>query len=214
MGDPIPIPPGADNPGPKEARQVSVEVVDSPVPTPEIEEEKVGLLRRMFRAGYSALCACGRGIATAANYAWHGVKVAYSWTLDPMFNFIERWVPGASCVRKVLPWYLFGMALVSGFLVGLLAIEAGYGLLSVPLMLIGAIVVPILVFSMPAFWPQFAVDMWFLSVIWNVLDSAEDAIRGRCGFFASFSTRMWPGVADKVIARRAINEIKLAEATV
>jgi hypothetical protein len=165
----------------------------------------------MFRKAWGAVCAIGRGVSTAASYSWFGVKVAYAYTVDPMFNFIEKWVPGAACVREVFPWYLLGMALVSMIIVGSLAIEAGYGLLAVPLMIAGAVLVPLLVFSTPAFWPQFIVDMWFLSVLFNLIDAIEDTIRGRAGFLASFAYRMWPGVGDYVT--REDEAIVLAEST-
>lgn len=205
----VPIPPGAEGPN---ARTIEVQVVDAPK---AIEEPKTGLsgLRSIFSRAWAAVKAAAktvyRWVAVMGGAATYAVMVAASYTVTPVLDFIEYWVPGMGQFRAAAFYYGLGLIIVGAVVGGLLFGQAGYTLPMVFFgMLWGASLIPWIIVTTPSLWAQLAMDVWVLSTAFVLIDAVIDAIQGRIeGGWAGVAHRLAPGITNTIIAALGAKKI-------
>lgn len=201
MDSKVPVPPGYE---PSEGESVpKVETVVADAPEVEVvDEEPKGLFQRAWAALKAAATTTWNGVTTVARYVVDSTAWVYYVTLAPVVDYIEVWIPGCSQLRDAMFWYAVGTLVVGAVIGGLVFAEAGYMLPMIIVgMFVGMAVMPYVILITPAAWPAILFDVWILSNFYILMEAISDAIRGR-SFWASYATRMWPGLVWSLEERR------------
>jgi hypothetical protein len=197
-----PMPPGwnpGDNPAPVEAPAIE--------PKAEAKAEiKQGFFQKAWAAIKAVPAKIWSGVTWVAKKIVHGVSWAWSYTGEPVFDFIERWIPGMGRIRSSIRWYslwtvLVG-AIVVGTLIGTTFLTTLYG------MALGAVLLPWIMITTPAIWGTIALDLYIISVVFIAVDVVMHKIAWNRPFWANLAHELWPG-GYEFIARK-LEERKVA----
>jgi hypothetical protein len=132
------------------------------------------------------------------DYAIYGAWVAYSYTLQPVLVFMERWVPGMSRLRNAIRTYM-AVSTVIGAVIGLsIAVSAGASpFVVLGMMVLGAVLMPWIMLTTPAIWGLIALDIWFLSSVIILIDTTFDKwFDPRVSFWQLLGYRACPGLFE------------------
>lgn len=199
-----PIPPGAENPEPDVVRAVPA--------ASQIAEEKPSFLRRVwnFFAGTTKAVASftGRTAGTVFGYASYVVGTAYNYTLKPLLDFVERYVPFAGQIRSASRIWFVVMLIMGALIGGLMAAEAGLGIfMSLGMVLLGVVLIPWILATNPVLWPAIAIDLWIISGIYTLIDALFAKFSEGKPFFKSWLFLVVPGWAEMLAPAGTVNPI-------
>ena len=197
-----PMPPGwnpGDNAAPVEAPTIEVKAEAK-------AEVKTGFFQRAWAAIVAVPSKIWDGVTWVVKKVAHGVSWAWSYTGEPVFDFIERWIPGMGRIRSSIRWYslwtvLVG-AIVVGTLVGTTFLTTIYG------MALGAVLLPWLMLTTPAIWGTIALDLYIISVMFIVIDAIFLKVGFGLPFWATLGRNLWPGGYEFI--ERKLEERKAA----
>lgn len=193
MDSKVPVPPGYEPSEGEAMPKVETAVADAPE-VEMVNEEPKGLFQRAWAALKAAAITTWNGVAAVAHYAISSVVWLYYQTLAPTLDYIEVWVPGCSQLRDAMFWYGVSILIVGAVVGGLIFAEAGYMFPMIVVgMFAGMAIMPYVLLTTPAVWLAVILDVWILSNIFIFTEAVADVFKGR-SFWASYATRMWPGL--------------------
>lgn len=202
-----PMPPGW-KPEPEDGAPVDAPVIEkAPEGAKEVQAEvkPVGFFQRAWAAIKAVPTKIWDGVTWVAKKIYRGVCVAWSYTGEPVFDFIERWIPGMGRIRSAIRWYTLWAIIVGAVVVGTLA---GTTVLStLGWMAYGAVLLPWIMLTTPALWGQIAMDLYTISAIFIAIDVFIAKVAFGRPFWAGLVHDLWPGgyefIARKLAERKA-----------